>query len=87
MHGRAKASSEQVIESRSGMRDVAFRTAPRIGGLSCITSFNDVPSLVYVDPKYLNWSTSSNIYPFNHRVMLVVDLRSMLLKKILLCRT
>ena len=30
------------------------------------TSFNDVPSLVCVDHKYLNWSTSSNTFPLIH---------------------
>ena len=36
------------------------------------TSFNDLPSLVCVDPKYLNWFTSSTNCPFTH--MLVGDL-------------
>ena len=41
MHGHALTLSEQVIaciteDSRSGMNDVAFRTAPPIGELSCI---------------------------------------------------
>ena len=31
-----------------------------------LTSFNDVRSLVCVDTKYLNWSTSSNTFPFIH---------------------
>ena len=40
MHGRAQTFSEQVIEnmiddSRSGVSDVTFHTAPPIGGLSC----------------------------------------------------
>ena len=30
------------------------------------TSFNDVPPLVCVDPKYLNLSTSSNTFPYIH---------------------
>ena len=28
------------------------------------TSLNDAPSLACVDHKYLNWSTSSNTFPF-----------------------
>ena len=40
MHGRARTFSEQVIPSiiydlRCGISDVAFRTAPPFGGLSC----------------------------------------------------
>ena len=33
-------------------------------------SFNDVSSLVCVDPKYLNWSTSSSTFPF---ISILVD--------------
>ena len=45
------------------------------------TSFTDVPSLVCVEPKYLNWSTSSSVCPFI--CMLVDGLNLMLLTKIL----
>ena len=39
-HGHARMFSEQVVpsiidDSRRGMSDIAFRTAPPIGGLSC----------------------------------------------------
>ena len=30
------------------------------------TSFIGAPSLVCVDPRYLNWSTSSSVFPFSH---------------------
>ena len=30
------------------------------------TSFIDVPSLVCMNPKYLNWSNSSSAVPFIH---------------------
>ena len=43
------------------------------------TSFNDVPSLDRVDPKYLNWSTSSRTFPFIH--ILVNGLGLMLFKR------
>ena len=46
------------------------------------TYFADVPSLVYVEPKYLNWSTSSSVCPFIH--MLADGLGLMLLMRILL---
>ena len=46
------------------------------------TSFIDVPSLVCVDPRYMNWSTSSSVFPFIH--MLVDGLGLMLLTKMLL---
>ena len=35
------------------------------------TSFVDVPSLVCVDPKYLNWPTSSSALSF---IQMLVDL-------------
>ena len=45
MHERAKTVSQQVKESiaddsRFGIGDDAFRTAPPIGGLSCFFSFS-----------------------------------------------
>ena len=46
------------------------------------TSYNDVQSLVCVDPKYLNWATSSSTFPFIH--MLVEGLGLMLLTRVLL---
>ena len=46
------------------------------------TFFTNVPSLVCVEPKYLNWSTSSSIYPFI--CMLLDGLGLMLLTRILL---
>ena len=46
------------------------------------TSFTDVLSLVCVEPKYLNWSTSSSVCPFI--CMLVDGLGLMLLTRILL---
>ena len=48
------------------------------------TSFTDVPSLVlvYVDPKYLNWSNSSSVFPLIH--ILADGLGLMLLTIILL---
>ena len=46
------------------------------------TSFNDDSSLVFVDPKYLKWSTSSNTFPF---ICILKDgLGLMLLTRILL---
>ena len=42
MHGRAKTAFEQlitsIVDSRSGNNDVAFRTAPPIGGISCVSA-------------------------------------------------
>ena len=46
------------------------------------TSFINALPLVCVDPKYLNWSTSSSTSPFDH--MLVDGLDLMLLTSILL---
>ena len=46
------------------------------------TSFIDVPSLVCVDLKYLNWPTSSSVFPFIY--MLVDGLGLMVLTRILL---
>ena len=46
------------------------------------TSFTDVPSLVCVEPKYLNWSTSSSVCPFI--CMLVDGLGLMVLTRIFL---
>ena len=44
--------------------------------------FIGVPSLVYVDPGYLNWSTSSSVFPYIY--MLVDGHGLMLLTRILL---
>ena len=44
------------------------------------TSFNDIPSLVCVDPNYLNWFTSSGTFSFIH--MLADHLGLMLLTRI-----
>ena len=43
MHGNTRTFSEQVIpriiyDSRCGISNVAFRTAPSIGGPSCVSS-------------------------------------------------
>ena len=46
------------------------------------TSFIDVPSLVYADLRYLEWSTSSCVFPFIY--MLVDGLALMLLTIILI---
>ena len=46
------------------------------------TLFIDVPSLVCVDPRYLNWFTSSSVFPCIH--MLVDAVGLMLLARILL---
>ena len=46
------------------------------------TSFIDVTPLVCVNPKYLNWSTSSSALPFIY--VLVADLGLMLLTRIML---
>ena len=45
------------------------------------TSFNDVPKLVCVDLKYLNWSTSSNTFPFVR--ILVLLMRILLLSELI----
>ena len=47
MHGHASTTAEQVIasiidDSRCGISDVAFCTAPPIGGLSCLYMFYGV---------------------------------------------
>ena len=34
-----------------------------------LTSFIDVPSLVCVDPRYMNWSTASRVFPFFHMLV------------------
>ena len=49
------------------------------------TSFDDVISVVRVDPKYLNWSTSPNTFPFIR--ILVGGFGLMLLTRILLFRS
>ena len=46
MHGHVRTFSKQVIasitdDSHFGMSDVAFRTVPPIGGLSCLVSLKD----------------------------------------------
>ena len=51
---------------------------------SDLNLFYDVLSLVCVDPKYLNWSTSSDIFAFIHMCLLADDLGLMLLARILL---
>ena len=38
-------------------------------GILIRTSFNDVPSLVCVDPKYLNQSTSSSTFLLIHMLV------------------
>ena len=47
-----------------------------------LTTFTDVPSLVCVEPKHLNWSTHSSVCPF--MCILVDGLGSVLLTRILL---
>ena len=47
------------------------------------TSLIDDPSSVCADPRYLNWSTYSSIFPFIHKTM-VDGLGQMLLSRILL---
>ena len=46
------------------------------------TSLIDDPSSVCADPRYLNWSTYSSIFPFIH--MLIDGLGQTLLSRILL---
>ena len=50
MHGNARTFSEQVIasiiyDSRGGMSDVAFRTAPPIGEPSCLNFYTCQPEV------------------------------------------
>ena len=55
MHGLAWTFSEQMIasiidDSRCGIGDVAFHTAPPIGGLSCLfTGWKDLQPLLNSD--------------------------------------
>ena len=61
---------------------------PPIGGarrnatgvkMNIYTSFNDIPSLVCVNPKYLNnWSTTSHTFPLIHILMARILLLSQL---------
>ena len=56
MHGHARTFSEQLIasithDSRCGMSDVAFRSAPPIGGLFCLKAHPNIKSKHW--PKYI----------------------------------
>ena len=73
MHGHASTFSEQVLasiiitdDSGCGMSDVAFRTVPPIGGLSCLLKLIVLPFPVANDtisPRRTERPTLVNILP------------------------